>query len=714
MKLFLFFLLTPFIITAQINSAFLLKSKLNYARLEYSGEGLFGFEQDGKIGYMNASEKVIIAPTLELKLQASEKIPAFKNGFAVIKINGKQGLIDKTGKQVIPCEYTSLLIESSSKTLVKVGKYENNKTVYGVLTTQNKLVIPIENNAILIDGNLVAVRKDTKWGLMDAEGKQLIPPNYKSFQLYPEDGVARIDDGVKYGFIDLKGNMIFDKPTTVFTLYASAQKMIRCKVNGKYGYLDAKGNEAIVTKFDQAEEFLPNGLARVAKSNAETKYKTLYGYINKKGEEVIPLIYETLSLFANGLVNAKDPETNRYGYMDQTGKWTLKPLYLLAAQFDETGGAWVKMTDDKYHYINKIGKDFGTYDAKGTNLKTFTEGYAVDADVDYRFALVDINGKVLKEIEDCGTIYNFSDGMAGFKLKSKDLYGFIDINGNKVIAADYTGFSGFKEGMSRVSQNINGKIKYGYIDTKGQIIIPFEEYIVAGAFSDGLALVKKDSVYYFMDKNGKLQNLARKYDLLIDFKSGFSLGTINDKNGLNTYYYINTKLQETFSITARSAWSFWEDVAIINRDSVYEMINTKGETIKRLSGINLLKFTSEGILAVRENTKWGFINTKGEVIVKPQYDSCESFKEGYAKVKVGDKWGIIDKSGNTIIKPNYKNITPGENGIFVFYNDGWGIIDKTGKVLSPSTFLTITTFEKNRALARFNKMYSILKSPLKK
>ncbi|MGB4845767.1 MAG: WG repeat-containing protein, partial [Ferruginibacter sp.] len=186
MKLLLAILLMPFMVTAQVNSVFVSKSKLSYPRLEYCGDGLFGFEQDGKIGYMNADQKVIIKPTLDLKLTTSDRIPAFTNGFAVIKLNGKQGLIDKTGKQVVPCEYNSLMSEKSSKTLLRVSKYENYKTTYGVLTTQNKLVIPIEYASIIIDGNLVAVKKDTKWGLMDAAGKELIPPTYSTFQLYAE------------------------------------------------------------------------------------------------------------------------------------------------------------------------------------------------------------------------------------------------------------------------------------------------------------------------------------------------------------------------------------------------------------------------------------------------------------------------------------------------------------------------------------------------
>jgi hypothetical protein len=618
---------------------------------------------------MDANQRIIIQPKLDLKLASSEKIPAFTNGFAVIKIDGKQGLIDKTGKQVIPCEYSSLSLKSDSKTLVLAGKYENKKTAYGVLTTQNKMVIPIEYDGIVIDGNLAAVRKDKKWGLKDATGKELLPETYSSLQIYPEDRVARVEQDGKYGFVDLKGKWLFEKAKSVFTLYGSSENMIRFKINNKYGFLDAKGNEVIITRFDQAEDFQPNGLAKVARSGSDTKYKTLYGYINKKGEEVMPLIYESLSSFGNGLAYAKDPETNRYGYLDQTGKWALKAVYLYAGMFDETGGAWVKMTDNKYHYISKSGKDFGTLDEKGESTRTFKDGYAVDADTEYPFALVDITGKVVKDIDDCSAIYEFSEGMAGFKSKSNSLYGFIDINGNKVIEPDYTGFTGFKEGISRVSQNINGKTRYGYINTKGQILVPFEEYQAAGAFSDGLAMIKKDSTYYFMNKNGKLLELPRKYDALSEFKSGFAVGTINDKNGPNTYYYINTDLKEAFNITARGAWGFWEDVAVVNKDGVYEMINKKGEMIKRLEGIDFLKFTREGKLAVRENNKWGFVNTKGEMVIKPQYDSCDSYNEGYAKVQSGDKWGIIDKNGNVIIKPMYKNIAPGENGIFVFYDD---------------------------------------------
>ena len=663
---------------------------------------------------MDVNQKIIIPPTLDLKLTATQNIPAFTNGFAVILLNGKYGLIDKTGKTVIPFEYNYMWSFPSSKGIIKVGNEVDKKTMYGLLSTQNKVLIPVEYSSISIDSNLVVVTKNFKQGLRDITGKELLPTEYTSLTTYSKNKVARAEKDNKYGFIDLKGNWLFEKSKSVYTLYDCYDNMIRCKVNNKYGYLDIKGNEVIITRYDQAEDFLLSGLARVGKSNADTKYKTLYGYINKKGEEVIPLIYETLSFFKNGFAYAKDPETNRYGYFDKTGKWAIKPVHLYTSYaFDKYGGAWVKMTDNKFHYISTTGKDFGTIDSTGTSTYDFDREYALSADLSYPYALIDQKGTVIKAIDDCDGIYSFAENIGGYKSKKTGLYGFIDINGNKLGEAAFTGFKVFSEGLASVSQNINGKTKNGYINTKGEIVIPVE-YETASSFSDGWALVSKDSSYYFIDKKGNKKDPPRRYDVLTEFRSGLSLGTIKNTNGPNTYYYINTALKEVFTIEAKSAYPFWEDVAVINRDTVYELINKKGESIKVLNGINFLKFTNEGKLAVREGNKWGYIDTKGNQAIPLQYDSCDSFKGDYAKVMIDGKWGIIDKTGKTIIKPAYKNITPGENGIFVFFDTYWGIMDQTGKVLAADNFYALSPFVNNRALARFGKSYTILKSPLLK
>lgn len=713
MRLLFLLVLFPFTTFAQYNKAFVYKNDLYYSRLEYCGEGLFGFESNGKFGYMDANQKIIIPATLDLKLTSGEPIPAFKNGLAAVRSNGKYGVIDSKGKLVVPYDYNSITLYSKSKNVALVTKKENNKTFYGLLSTQNKVLIPVEYDDLSVDSNLVTVSQNYKYGLMDITGKKILPLEYKLVNTFSKSAAVKFEKDNKVGFTDSKGNLLFEKPKSVFNLYACFEGMILCGVNGKYGFLDMKGNEVIVTKYEYADNFLSNGLARVRLSNADTRYKSLYGYINKKGDVVIPIKYEYIGIFDGAVTIAQDPETNRYGFLDKTNKWVVKPIYLGRGDgFDENGCAWLKATDDQYHYINKAGKDFGSLDSLGKNTCRFIDGYAVQANTNYPYVLIDQNGKTIKILDDIDGIYNFSEKMAGYKSKN-GLYGFIDINGNKIGKAEYNGFSSFSEGLSRVSKTINGKSKQGYANNKSELVIPFQ-FEDAGTFADGWALVTKDSVKYFIDKKGALNPLPRKYDVVNWFNDGYALGTIKNTNGLNTYYYINNELNEAFNITAQRAFSVWEGTFVAENEKVFSLYNSKGEKIKALDGISNLKFAKSGKLAAKKEKKWGYIDLNGNQAIPFQYDSCDSYVGDYAKVQLEGKWGIIDKNGKTIVQPEYKNIVPTESGYFIFLNNTWGIMDKTGKILCNEKFLTLTSIFENRALARIGKSYTILKSPANK
>lgn len=706
-------LLCPFIAAAQINPVYVYKSDLAYSKLEASGDGMFGFEKSGKFGYMDKNQKVVIPADYAYENTTYKTIPSFSQGYVKIKKDGKYGLLDKTGKIVLPFEYESINTGSVMKNYATAGKKVDGNTRYGVVNMQNKAIIPFEYDNIQADSNLVAVKQPGgNWGLLDISGRKLLSFEYPSLTVYAKEKMLKAEKDGKIIFMNITGKPLFEKVKNVYTIYGIVEGMILCSVNSKYGYLDLKGNEAIITKFDNANNFESVGLAKVGRSASGSSYTYKYGYIDKKGNEVIPVKYDYMGIFSNGLVYAKDPETNRYGYLDKTGKWAIQPTFLEAQTFDASGGAWVKMTDNKYHYINKAGKDYGSF--AETSYKVFlNDGYAIFENADNPYVLMDKTGKTIQKIDNCDGIYAFSEGFAGYKCKSNGQYGFIDYKGNKMLTCELTGFTGFDDGVSKVSKTVDGKTKSGYADTKGNYILPVE-YDNLYNFRDGWGLVKKDDGYFFVDKSGNLKEPPRKYDELYEFRSGFAVGLV--KGTPNTYYYINTDLKEAFSIEAKEAYLFWENVAVVKRDADYELMNKKGEVFKTLSDVSTLKFCVDGMLVVKgkENGKWGFIDDKGTVIVPPKYDSCESFKYGYGRFKQNGKWGIIDKTGKEVVEAKYENILSGENGIFIFYDSGWGAMDKTGKILIPSNLYTVTPFEKDRALARLGKTYTILKSPLAK
>ena len=60
-----------------------------------------------------------------------------------------------------------------------------------------------------------------------------------------------------------------------------------------------------------------------------------------------------------------------------------------------------------------------------------------------------------------------------------------------------------------------------------------------------------------------------------------------------------------------------------------------------------------GLARVRQNHKWGFIDTTGSVIIPLKYNEVTNFMDGFARVRLGEKWGLMNTSGAEIIKPTF-------------------------------------------------------------
>ncbi len=103
-------------------------------------------------------------------------------------------------------------------------------------------------------------------------------------------------------------------------------------------------------------------------------------------------------------------------------------------------------------------------------------------------------------------------------------------------------------------------------------------------------------------------------------------------------------------------------------------INKKEETLFRVFPYdNGPDYIKDGMFRIVEDSKMGFADSTGTVIIKPQYDFVFSFDQGFAlvnkggkKVTVnpedvkcqhwfwkGGKWGVIDKEGHLVLPVKY-------------------------------------------------------------
>lgn len=147
-------------------------------------------------------------------------------------------------------------------------------------------------------------------------------------------------------------------------------------------------------------------------------------------------------------------------------------------------------------------------------------------------------------------------------------------------------------------------------------------------------------------------------------------------------------------------------------DSRITLINNKGEKEVELTPKENMEIVAShtcfqsGLLAVQfENQKWGFVNTKGELVIKPKYSNVQCFVDGYA-VTAADEGDfnsnseVIGTNGETLfkIKDKYKVETAFiKNHMVVKDEDGrFSVLDEKGEATKlPDRIDKVLTFNGN-------------------
>jgi len=106
-----------------------------------------------------------------------------------------------------------------------------------------------------------------------------------------------------------------------------------------------------------------------------------------------------------------------------------------------------------------------------------------------------------------------------------------------------------------------------------------------------------------------------------------------------------------------------------NRSSEYGLkyfiIDPTGEIVIDATKYSRVLPFSEGLAAIRSDRGWGFIDKRGQEIIRPQFAEVRSFSEGLAPVQVNGSWGFIDRQGQMVIAPQYSHASLFSEGIAV-------------------------------------------------
>lgn len=199
-----------------------------------------------------------------------------------------------------------------------------------------------------------------------------------------------------------------------------------------------------------------------------------------------------------------------------------------------------------------------------------------------------------------------------------------------------------------------------------------------------------------------------------------------NKEGLSYFYAADVKKygfvdktgKEVIPARYRRAYDFndgWAKVML--NDSIDCFIDKSGnEYFLNTDYDTCANYFSEGLLPVKKNGKWGYINKKSKLVIPYLYNAVGQFHEGLAAVSTGGKgkhdpdigfysnykgkWGFIDVSGKLVIPMSFDSRKDFQDGVCVVGKypeqgkkiENYGVIDKKGTFIIPPVYTELDDF----------------------
>jgi len=521
-----------------------------------------------------------------------------------------------------------------------------------------------------------------KWGFVNLDGKMIIQPTYFEIQPSVEDffyvkkdgwGVIN-ENGVeiiecKYDYInrfELK-YFIVSEFKTIKNYYANSltfkcesiydeqgQVLIEGEGLIKKTYLGEANDEFVyetyncwfdhfcrifynkkfnhIISFSQQRLEFENGIAKVY-VHYDDYDSDLEGYINKKGEIVIPVEYYKIRKFVGDIaiansIHYSDLRSNMWGAIDKDGKQVIPFIFKEIEDFNERGYTIARFADlDCYGVINLKGETIipAIYN-EITAIKDLYICYLRKEHTTNKFVsgvLNERNEIVIPFIYSCIIhIKNFH-----FIVKNEKEYYIIDID-HKILTSDVYDYLEIIEDEYLICWKNR---KCGLIKMDGTIIIPIQ-------FEYRQILANKNIYVTLQNKNGVIDKYGKIivpiiYNSIHQEKDKYVIAKLEDcmiVYDLNGVERIKLQYKKILTVTSSTGIAF----VVLNNDNLWGVLNLDNKEtlpfIYKTIEIHKEGYYEEAFFIVQLDNLWGVYNSKGELKTPIKY---KTFKRAKYSIK---------------------------------------------------------------------------------
>lgn len=368
--------------------------------------------------------------------------------------------------------------------------------------------------------------------------------------------------------------------------------LLQWEHDGKWGFLNTKGEVAVPFMWDKVGWGFENGFAKVSKGGKS-------GLINTNGHVVVPLEWGDIYFPQGGGGVPPFPvkRDGNWGFVDESGKVLVEPAW------DKVRGFKEDMAAIKKHE---------------------------------RWGFVDLSGRVIVPPERWTTVYDFKEGSA-WVIESKDgetNQGRIDLQGK---------FTSEKMDAPELGEEAKVKVEQLGLDLKG----PYDREL-------GHWLVMKDGKRGLVDGDANIITPA-KWDGIGSKSEGLGPVISRDGEGRWKVGFMDEKgllvIPPEWDQPKRGHPHFSAGVTGVRRGDKEGLIDRTGKPVGEFEWDEIVTGTADGDWVVVRGGKQGMIDKLGNVIVQPEWDWCHpwGFKDGLLRVRQDEEVGFVNREGELVI-----------------------------------------------------------------
>lgn len=420
-------------------------------------KSILKYSKDGKYGIIDFRGKRVTKAIYE-EIDTLQ----FKEGELLVKKDGKYGIINIKGSTLVKTNYekmeTDKFYEEGNgyrKAGYIVSKTTNEGYRYGYVNLRGKEIIEIKYNDLYriteIDSEDIYIicAENGKYGLIKND-KKIIENEYQSLTYTESNNTIIALKGKKYGVLSIDGKVIV--PFEYKQIDITGEYIYATTNDGNIKIFDSNGQETNISE-DLAIVNIPNTEYKLYIETIDGK--TTYN-IYKNEKKITKDEYSYIQYLYDNYFIAAD-ENGKLGIIDDNEKSKIGFNYNSVQKIENTNMIQVlnNNTNITEIYSKEMKEICELKNATIENNKEYIKLYN-DEEIKY----------ITKDEKEVKNTDIFTDNKI-FAKKSGNRWGFVDINGNKVVDYKYEKATEVNEyGFAGIMQNG----KWGVINNEGKII----------------------------------------------------------------------------------------------------------------------------------------------------------------------------------------------------------------------------------------------------